>query len=368
MDDHHEDTNTEFDDLAYLASKLKQSLVWKRNETLSRQVLLEILPRWKDEFADTSVWKKIRKRIIKELNEVEPCITFVQKILLERTQPVMIVDLCSGFGILPMLLSEILPQDKVNRIYLIDKSFPMDVSNVQSHHITVDHLVQKTWRIPLRFRKVDLKTPRQKRQLHRYIFPNESIIFTGIHLCKALSVHAINLYHEHQALTQASIALCLKPCCLPGKRNLFADKQPICYQFSSYSFCPLVLYPFMDNRKQRGGSTKEPVDDHGNDQQEQPQEDDTDTESDHNDTASCDDDPTEEDSNISCCGPHAHFGRGKTTNRRFSQWVEHLRRGCETDDCTVQLINVAIQSHHFQNQYICSQQTTNTTGTTGNGT
>lgn len=350
----------EFDDLAYLQSKMKASLVWQRNEPLCCQVLFEVLPKWKLKFSK-ACWKKIRKRIIKELNEVEPCIAFVQSLLIEQERPVMIVDLCSGFGILPMILSEVLHTEKVSQIYLMDNSFPLDASKVQSHHISVEHLVPTNdWRIPLKFRKVDLKVPRQKRQLHQYIFPqNESIIFTGIHLCKALSVHAINLYHEHRQRTDRIVALCLKPCCLPGKRNLFADKQPICYQFPSYNFCPLVLYPFMDNRTKRPEHVVAADERNHNDTttrgtSDEPEED----EPDLDDTASCNTEPDGEGS-ISCC-PHHRFGRGNKTNRRFTQWVEHLRRGCESDGCEVKLLNVVIQDHHFQNQYICCQPTTMT--------
>jgi hypothetical protein len=208
------------DDLDFVQRRLTSSVVWQRNKSLCRTIRDEILPRWKHDLP-APAWAKVRKRFVKELNEAEPCIQFVQSLVESSEPPVLIVDLCSGFGIFGMLLSELLPPDRVTGIWLLDRSYAMDQDQALPHHLSVDHIVQRSsscWPIPLRIRKVDLRKPREKNQLHKYIFGASRTIFTGIHLCKALSVHAINLYHVH-ALTGLALGLILKPCCLPGKRK-----------------------------------------------------------------------------------------------------------------------------------------------------
>jgi hypothetical protein len=267
-------------------SELKQSSLWKRNPTLCTRVLNDILPQWYQDLSlvETlnSPWGKIRKRIVKELNESEPFITYLLQLMETKKDDnnknnpetkFCIIDLCSGFGILSMLLSELLPPERVETIWLLDVSFPMDVTKIQKHHISVRHLQDRSWPIPLKFRKVDLKRGREIKQLHKYVFPSPEqdpqtkLVLVGVHLCKALSVHAINLYDSlvcrgsgsdrdkgsASSLSSSSssppvVALLLKPCCLPGRKHLYirtADggRTPLHYQFSNgYSFRVMDLY------------------------------------------------------------------------------------------------------------------------------
>jgi len=343
--------NDHYNDLERIETELKKLSIWKRNPKLCQQVLHEILPNWKKDLRSTTTlnnpWTKIRKRIAKELNESEPCIEFVQSMLERQSDDkIIIVDLCSGFGITSMLLSELLPKSRIEKICLIDKSFPLlEKENVlhQPHQISVGHLLNREWPIPLRIRKMNLKRGREIQQLLTYVLPpDKQVIFLGIHLCKALSVHAIKLY---QSCGDRALGFVLKPCCLPGSRNLYAPVSgknvPIVYQFSNgYSFQPLDLYDTTTTNDDGKKSTIEGGDDVAGD------EDVTivaEEEGAHLSTETS----TKEIGNRS-----SHNGRGHTTNKRFSQWVQHLAKGCTTENCTVRVDTICIQKQHFQNEFI----------------
>jgi Methyltransferase domain len=182
---------------------------------------------------------KIRKRVAKELNESEPFIDAIQDLTQNTSHVYTVIDLCSGFGIFSMILSELVSNEHVNEMWLLDKNFPCRSSAVMSHHISIQHLVGRPWPVPLRIRKVDLKKGREVRQLHKYVLQDKRVIIVGIHLCKARSVHAIHLFQS----SANSVALMLKPCCLPRRRNVFAPANgktvPIVYTFpNGYAFRP----------------------------------------------------------------------------------------------------------------------------------
>lgn len=352
------------DDMEWIETHLKKLSVWKRNPQLCETVLRKILPKWRQELSSTNElnnpWTKIRKRIVKELNESEPFIEAVQQMVEnsddDDTRPFTIVDLCSGFGIFSMLLSELLPTDRVDTIWLLDKQFPADWNQVGSQHISIQHFTRKDWRIPLRIRKVDLKSGRELKQLDKYVFQDSKLILVGIHLCKSLSVRAIQLYHSCRP-----VALLLKPCCLPGKRNLYAPiagkRRPIQYDFANgYSFRLLDLYHEEEQQEHHvpdeETSDGEPIAesaDAGCGCSTSNSEDDVavDTLPPRKVEHSTADTTTVEISNNN--NPHQD---SNFTNERFSQWVQHLCNGCQSDRCHVRVKQVHIQSNHFQNQFI----------------
>lgn len=259
-------------DMEWIKNHLKKLSVWERNPKLCETVLQKILPKWRQELSSeeelNNPWTKIRKRIVKELNESEPFIEAVQNMVENdsdnATCTYTIVDLCSGFGIFSMLLSELLPKDRVDKIWLLDKQFPSDWNKVGSLHISIQHFTRKEWRIPLRIRKVDLKSGREVKQLHKYVFGDATtkVIIVGIHLCKSLSVRAIQLYHS----CPNAVALLLKPCCLPGKRNLYAPiagkMRPITYDFANGYSCRLLdLYDEEEQQEHAVPDEETPGDD-----------------------------------------------------------------------------------------------------------
>jgi len=112
------------------------------------------------------LWKRVfkRDRVIKELVESAPIIEAV-RLVVESSQACerfTIVDLCSGKGYLSMFLSELLPQDKVERLILVDKAWAIASKETKEplpHHINWDHIYGtnpmteesyfSTWPIPL---------------------------------------------------------------------------------------------------------------------------------------------------------------------------------------------------------------------------
>ena len=159
-----------------------------------------------------------------------------------------IVDLASGKGYLSMILSELLPPEKVTKIVLIDKAWPMCGSIPQPHHMNWDHIygnhtlqeISKgtdgggrgggipfletggsvsgtyfsTWPIPLHTSKQDLKQKCNLRQLKKRLFDKAPgpVIVLAIHLCGLLSLRAVDIFNDNPDTIRF---LALKPCCLP---------------------------------------------------------------------------------------------------------------------------------------------------------
>lgn len=316
-------------------SEIAKLPVYERNLPLCERVITTVLPAWAACYGEESpVWSKIRKKFAKEFNETEPAISFIMNQVdnnkADDGRPFVIVDVCSGFGIASMLLSEVLDASKVKCIWLLDKQWPSNphdaaAARAKPKHISTSHIMSRSsWPIPLRTRQVDMKRSRDKNQLPKYVYGDFSrVIFLGIHLCKKLAVHAINLF---SSCDNAS-SLVLKPCCLPGTQvqHLYIRKKPIVYEFENgYSFRLVDLLSTGDNNN------------------------------DDNKTNVSDDEqveaiPTRTDSDGDCGCDHSG---GYTDNVRFSQWVQHLECGCRSDTCRVRRETIQIQRHHFQNQFL----------------
>lgn len=189
--------------------------------------------KWRTRYHDDRpLWLRLfrAEKVVKEVVESIPVIALVED-WMERHQDlekkVTIFDLCSGKGYLSMLLSEMLPPDRVSKCFLVDKAWPMCHSKTLPHHISWEHIYgsennlegpryYETWPIPLVTSKVNLN---KKQQIIHMInrFGTEGhgpVLILAVHLCGILSIRAVNLF---QKLPTAQF-LVLKPCCLPDFR------------------------------------------------------------------------------------------------------------------------------------------------------
>eukprot|EP00566_Odontella_aurita_P006712 CAMPEP_0113600290 /NCGR_PEP_ID=MMETSP0015_2-20120614/42628_1 /TAXON_ID=2838 /ORGANISM="Odontella" /LENGTH=586 /DNA_ID=CAMNT_0000508537 /DNA_START=301 /DNA_END=2061 /DNA_ORIENTATION=+ /assembly_acc=CAM_ASM_000160 len=222
-----------------------------------------IVDAWHGEFSVSQPpvwWGRMRRNLPKELNESAFILDQIISIVDDYSgdQPITIVDMCSGVGFLSMFLSHLLPPSKVSRIVAVDVLFRShndagskddrgkceDTNNPelsenrngarekakrpQTQHLPTSHLYSSIHPIPIRPRRANIRKGRELRQISQYCIEQAPgpVVILGIHLCKALSVHTVRLFVN---TTKAS-RLYLKPCCLPGRRDL-AKKHPPFWTF-----------------------------------------------------------------------------------------------------------------------------------------
>ena len=192
--------------------------------------------KWRQRYrGHPSVWKRLfdSSRVFKEFIEAVPVLDAVQQLVAQTTpsEPFTIIDLASGKGFLSMFLSELLPANKVKRLVLVDKAWPMHGMTPQAHHISWEHLYGPyNWPIPLTTSKVDLKSSNQRRNLVSKFVQDGPVLLLAIHLCGILSLRAIQLYNEN--LDKIHF-FCLKPCCLPG---MIHAKRKEVFQIGDHQF------------------------------------------------------------------------------------------------------------------------------------
>ena len=217
---------------------------------------INAIVKWRQRFrGNPKLWKRLFKKdlVLKEVIEVVPVIDAVQTYMEHHendasSSSCTILDLCSGKGYLSMLLSEILPKDKVEKIILVDKAWARcHAKELLPHHMNWDHIygtippvvVEEeeekgaaatgvagksvaadgentyftTWPIPLHTSKQNLKKASDHRGMKKFIFDeaNGPILVLAIHLCGTLSLKSIQLFNSEPNVK----FLALKPCCLP---------------------------------------------------------------------------------------------------------------------------------------------------------
>ena len=157
-------------------------------------------------------------RLLKEVQEALPMLHWAKVHLASlpnHTGRITLVDLCSGFGYLSMLLAEALPQDRLDKILLVDRSWPLASESPRDHHISAHHLhADIGWRVPLIPVRCNINKKSERGKLDAIFSsaPGPVFIF-GVHLCGALSIRAVELFNAHPQAT----FFALKPCCLPNK-------------------------------------------------------------------------------------------------------------------------------------------------------
>ena len=186
------------------------------------------ITKWRHRYrGDMALWKRIFKkdRVIKEFVEAAPIIDALVKWIDQNEDPnkITLVNLASGKGYLSMMLSELLPPDKVEKCILVDKQFPMANSMPLAHHINWDHIYGTnpttkqqyfgTWPIPLHTSKQNIQRSCNKRQMKKILFDRAPgpIVVLAVHLCGKLSLHAVDMFNDHSNVA----FFALKPCCLP---------------------------------------------------------------------------------------------------------------------------------------------------------
>jgi len=164
------------------------------------------------------IWQRLDKggRLVKEVNEAIPTIAWAVEHMEASTCAKgkwTVVDLCSGVGYLGVVLAALLDPEKVARIVLVDKQWPLLGHETLSHHINPDHINGLKHRIDLCYRKYDIKAGSGQRQFKEHIVDRAPgpIMLLGIHLCGTLSLKAIETFNSHPECQ----FLALKPCCLP---------------------------------------------------------------------------------------------------------------------------------------------------------
>jgi hypothetical protein len=238
---------------------------------------INAIVKWRQRYrGNPKLWKRLFKKdlVLKEVIEVVPVIDAVQTYMANvelnkqnddenssasSSSSCTILDLCSGKGYLSMLLSEILPPDKVEKIILVDKAWARcHAKELLPHHMNWDHIygtippvvvVEEenedeekgaaatgvagsvadgdgdckthntentyftTWPIPLHTSKQNLKKASDHRGMKKFIFDeaNGPILVLAIHLCGTLSLKSIQLFNSEPNVK----FLALKPCCLP---------------------------------------------------------------------------------------------------------------------------------------------------------
>ena len=275
-DNNHNDENlhnkilTDIEFKAWLTTELQDAAPPSHRDTTTYKTTYDnaiiAIVKWRQRYhGNPAVWKRLFKkdRVFKELIESVPVLHSVQTFVNNHTNSnsnsnndydnnnddednkITILDLCSGKGYLSMFLSEILPPEKVSKIILIDKAWPLCNGEVLPHHMNWEHIYGtipisrnteegetntinsttttyfETWPIPLHTSKQDLKQSSNPRQMKKHIFDRTTgpIVILAVHLCGTLAIKAVDFFNEHDNVQ----FFCLKPCCLPGmvhsKRN-----------------------------------------------------------------------------------------------------------------------------------------------------
>lgn len=204
---------------------------------------IQIIISWQKRFDPGNFSRICRKnKVFKELNEIAPVIKRAREWVTncpKEAGPITILDLCSGKGFLGMFLAELIPPDRLARIILIDKMWPMNGQAPTETQICPDHIWNEKWPVPILLSKHDVKKGRELKWIRNSCSKAKGpCLFLAVHLCGTLSIKAVGLFND----TPKAQLLVLKPCCLPGKIHLRQDKGRRVWKLGQHSFSPKDIY------------------------------------------------------------------------------------------------------------------------------
>ena len=233
-------------------TKLKESELYNHSHyaSLIDDIIKYVLPFWDSKWRSNNAFNSIlnKKGLCHELEESIGALHFVLKIMndiiadnanqqhhgKQQKLSIPVIDLCSGKGILSMLVVsfiKLVPSHQplceyVDSIYLLDRNWDL-------HYLEVEEM-KRSKRDPTKRPKcpikssylsilstefdvefVPIRTDIHNRKIIEFLSETVSgrckAIFSAIHLCRRLSVRAIELFNS----TPNIYAFLLAPCCLP---------------------------------------------------------------------------------------------------------------------------------------------------------
>lgn len=235
--------------------KLKQSKLYKESNyaTLIDSIIDIVIPFWNNKWRFKQEFNGIlnKKKINAEIEESIPVLSFVLEMIdniinsngnNKDKLSIPIIDLCSGKGILSMLIIsfiKLVPKYQslfkyLNCIYLLDRNWDLHFIEIEelklrnqdptkqakcpikSGHLA---LLSQEFKIELKPIRTDIHNKKIIQFLSQINNDeNCKIIFMAIHLCRRLSVRAIQLFNINKNIK----GFILAPCCLPlaGSNNI----------------------------------------------------------------------------------------------------------------------------------------------------
>lgn len=220
----------------WFAERLAEEPVSQQYPELFADVCTCVL-RWRHRYrGNKPLWRKLMKadKVIKEIAEAAPVLSAVRDVVNAGApgERFTIIDLCSGKGFLSMILSEMLPKERVDRCILVDKAWPPRdwEGPIREHHTSSEHIYGynsqgtqyfDTWPIPLHVLKQDLKRVHAN-NLHKAIEASPGpVLLVAIHLCGTLALKAVNHFNDYKQVR----FFALKPCCLPSIQMAYNGEQ-----------------------------------------------------------------------------------------------------------------------------------------------
>ena len=205
----------------------------------------------------------------------------------------------------------------------------------QIKRLPISHLLSTIHPIPIRPRRANIKKGRELRQIVKYCISQAPgpVVVLGIHLCKALSVHTIRLFNTDSNASK----LYLKPCCLPGRKDL-RRREPPFWEFSGmdeggFGVKTLYCQPTKGGESITASKSTAAAADA------------------KKEARLLSDEDAKGDQDEGCHNP--------LENNLFTKWVELLRDAANSADGVSAKINYChVQKRHFQNQYIVASRCT----------